>query len=423
MSGFLSGIFWGAVVGVIALFVSSFTLERQQLSFPKPEAGNVEVPGGSEFDQARPETDPVLPTPESRPEADPVAAVEVPSDAVDTPPELDTAALEVPEPTLEAPGGLGDAPEVPAVTQPEAATDSALEGGQGAALSQPETPGTAPNAEAEDPVSPATDAGEDASSDIATGAAADPAEGTETEVAALPDTTAETAQPQTDTAPAVTPQDDAPAAMTQPEIAEESALPESGAGSDTTLSESPEAPRLPQITTEPSLPESGSAPEVAEAPAVPANPATDGSQGSESITVDGGPSLLEPVEDLTDQAAGVETNRLPQAGTGALPTVRRFGVGDDAEPDTEVLSEAEEELVDPEMAAPAGPALEAFASPFENRRAHPSFRSSLSIQARQFCQTRFWLDCRNMCPLRSMQVALMPPMWQPLTVRRAARWF
>mgnify|MGYP001803593660 CR=1 FL=1 len=64
--GFLSGIFWGGIVGLVALFVSSQTLERQVLSFPQPAAAEVEVPGGSEFNQARPESDPVLPRTDAR---------------------------------------------------------------------------------------------------------------------------------------------------------------------------------------------------------------------------------------------------------------------------------------------------------------------------------------------------------------------
>ena len=375
MGGFLSGIFWGGVVGVVALGVSSFALDRQQLSFPKPETSTIEVPGGSEFDQARPETETVLPTPESRPEADAVASVEAPADAMDTPPALDTAALEVPEPTLEAPEGMGSAPEVEAVEQPAVSTDTAPDSGQGGALSAPETPGDAPTTEVADPVAPASDAASDAGSDVATSDAEDPLAGAE--VAALPDAVGDAVNEalggdagQTTAAPAVVPQDSAPAAMTQPEIVDDAALPDSGADADTGVGQSPEAPRLPQITEEPSLP-SGDAPQVAETPTVTENPATSGSQGSESITVDGGPSVLEPVEGLTDRAEGVETGRLPQAGTGELPTVRRFGSDGTEEDDTLVLSEAEEDTAEFEASAPVGPALQAFASDFDNPAGTP----------------------------------------------------
>ena len=83
--GFLSGIFWGGIVGIVLLGVSSQLLDRQELSLPQPEASAVEVPGGSEFDQARPETDPVLPSTEDRPAGNDVAGVQVPEDTEDTP--------------------------------------------------------------------------------------------------------------------------------------------------------------------------------------------------------------------------------------------------------------------------------------------------------------------------------------------------
>ena len=55
--GFLAGLFWGGLVGLGLLFVSSQALDRQELSLPRPEAAAVEVPGGSEFNQAREETE------------------------------------------------------------------------------------------------------------------------------------------------------------------------------------------------------------------------------------------------------------------------------------------------------------------------------------------------------------------------------
>lgn len=373
MSGFLSGIFWGAIVGVGALVVSSLTLDRQQLSLPKPEASAVEVPGGSEFDQARPETETVLPTPESRPEADAVAAVETPQDAVDEPPALDTAALEVPEPALDAPGGLGEAPEVPAGDPPAVATDTVPEAGQGEPLSAPDVPGTAPSAEIEDPTAPA-DVEEEADAsvvaseaDAATGDTT--ADGAGTEMAALPETATPEDQPETGTAPEVTAAPSAPQTPTQPDVGEDSALSGGGSSIDTGVGESPEAPRLPQITEEPSLPTGSDAPEIAEAPEQPANPATDGSAGAETITVDGGPSVLEPVDDLTDQAEGVETNRLPQTGTGSLPTVRRIGADDPVEDASEDAAEAE--VADTDGTEADGPALQAFSTAFENPEGRP----------------------------------------------------
>ena len=109
--GFLAGIFWGAVVGAAILLVSNVTMERQQLSFPRPEAVPVEVPAGSEFDQARPETDPVVPEVETRPSGEVAGGVAAPPDVVEEPPQFDTSSLEVPQPTLDAPGGLGELPD------------------------------------------------------------------------------------------------------------------------------------------------------------------------------------------------------------------------------------------------------------------------------------------------------------------------
>ena len=110
--GFLAGIFWGGIVGFAMLAVSSFVLERQELSLPRPEAVPVEVPAGTEFDQARPETDPVVPEAETRPESEQVGGVTAPADAVETPPAFDTSSLEVPQPTVDAPNELGETPEI-----------------------------------------------------------------------------------------------------------------------------------------------------------------------------------------------------------------------------------------------------------------------------------------------------------------------
>ncbi|MEK6216650.1 MAG: hypothetical protein N2B03_05465, partial [Boseongicola sp.] len=110
--GFLAGIFWGGIVGLAVLFLSSQIMDRRELSFPKPEAAAVEVPAGTEFDQARPETDPVVPEAETRPGADAVVGVTPPEDAVETPHAFDTSSLEVPQPSVEGPQGLGETPEV-----------------------------------------------------------------------------------------------------------------------------------------------------------------------------------------------------------------------------------------------------------------------------------------------------------------------
>ncbi len=377
MGGFLSGIFWGGIVGAVALLVSSLTLDRQQLSFPKPEAAEVKVPGGSQFDQARPETDTVLPTAESKPEADAVAAVEAPEDAVDDPPALDTAALELPEPEVDAPAGLGEAPEVPTDDVPEVATDDAPASDPlGETLASPEAPGQAPETAVTDPVAPETEDEGTASDVVTTEEAPEPQE-SETQIAALPEATPEEDQPETMSAPAVTSVDDAPQAPSQPEIAEDSSLPSSG-GADAGVDESPEAPRLPQISQEPSLPDGSDTPTISEAPEAPVNPATDGSTGAASITVDGGPSALVPVDDLEDQADGVETSRLPQAGTSTLPTVRRIGAGSDSDTEDAVVEDAEDGDGDTGMAT--GPALSIYSAAFDNPEGRP-LMSVVLVQA------------------------------------------
>ena len=148
--GFLAGIFWGAIVGLGLLLVSSQTMDRQQLSFPKPQATPVEVPAGTEFDQARPESDPVVPEVESAPASEIVSGVTPPEDAVETPPAFDTSSLEMPQPSIEAPGSLGDVPAVGEditidVTGPGADTPAA--NAPAAGLAVPETPLVAPDTE------------------------------------------------------------------------------------------------------------------------------------------------------------------------------------------------------------------------------------------------------------------------------------
>ena len=84
--------------------------------------------------------------------------------------------------------------------------------------------------------------------------------------------------------------------------------------------------------------------------------------------MDDAPSFLEPVDEIDDRAEGVETDRLPQAGASSLPGVRRIGV-DDTEED--VAEDVTEESTDDDAQLSDGPALQAFASEFENPEGHP----------------------------------------------------
>ena len=163
--GFLAGIFWGGLVGLGLFLVSSQVVERQQLSLPKPEASPVEVPAGTEFDQARPETEPLVPNVETRPSSEAVSGVTPPADLVEAPPAFDTSSLEVPTPTVDAPGALGEVPEVVdgvevEVTGPgQSASADPVQG----ELAVPETPVDAPETETEAPeAAPLSEAEEEA---------------------------------------------------------------------------------------------------------------------------------------------------------------------------------------------------------------------------------------------------------------------
>src|SRR6056297_3091533 len=75
--GFFAGTMWGALVGLLAVALATQLTVRRELSFPEPQAAALDVPGGSEFDQARPETEPVVPTVEAPPaQAEPVEVAE-----------------------------------------------------------------------------------------------------------------------------------------------------------------------------------------------------------------------------------------------------------------------------------------------------------------------------------------------------------
>ncbi|MDJ1016114.1 MAG: divergent polysaccharide deacetylase family protein [Paracoccaceae bacterium] len=319
--GFLAGIFWGGLLGLALLVIAGMTVDRRQLSFPQPDATPVEVPAGTEFDQARPETEPVVPQAETPPKAEVVSGVTPPEDVVEAPPAFDTSSLEVPTPSVEGPSALGEVPEVSDgvsvdVTGP-GVTSLAPEAPAGA-LAVPEVPAAAPETAVEAPE-----------------AAPEP-EPVEEEVAATP-------------APAEEPTPETPA----PEPVQTA-----------------EEPRvLPQAT------ESAAAPVQPVAPVAPAQP-MEAPSGSGIVTVDGGDSaFFTPVEEMGNLAPEIETDRLPRIGTPpateqtGLPAIRRIGE------DEEAAAEAPEA---PEQAAPApppavegGPALQAWRQGFENPEGNP----------------------------------------------------
>lgn len=398
--GFLSGIFWGGIVGLVAIFMSSQTLERQVLSFPKPQATELEVPGGSEFNQARPESDPVVPGTDTRPEGDSVAGVAVPDDAGTEPPSFDTAAREVPVPetTQDAPESLGDAPdEVSDVVEPEADADAARPTETAEELVAPETPGTAPEAATAEVEAPEPAPVEEQRAPLIIIHDAPVTDG-DTDVAALPDTDDAPEVPPSDTAPQISGLTDAPAEPTSPSESEAPALPWLDRLRDAQIDQAPDAPQLPAVNEEPSLPPAGAAtpeaPVVVEAEPAPepepqsasaeedavaqaVEEALTGDEGAPEPAVsatdtagaDDGNSLLQPVETLTERQTDSEVGR------GSLPVVRRLGdssagiaeddVVDDATTEAVPDGEAGAETAEGDTPATDGPALARYATAFE----------------------------------------------------------
>ena len=387
--GFLAGIFWGGLVGLGMLLVSSQAIERQSLSLPQPTAAAVEVPGGSEFDQAREETDPVLPETESRPEAEAIGLVEAPGDAVETPPTFDTSALEVPTPSV---GDAGDLTEAPTpTTAPDApeASDAARPSDSTGDLVVPEAPGTAPVTNDDAPGTANAPTAEDDSTVAPESEGSAPSG---TEVASLPETGEDQAAlNETSTAPSIASAADAPAGLTPPAIGEEPALPSAGdTGSDT--------PELPWLTT-PDAPETaGSAPEIAAAPEAPASPTLSeapASDAPESPTIgleDRGTIEFDVSEAQEDDIESAVEEALSQPAvvveeepkTRVLPTVRRLGTENSSEPETETGTEPVAEADVPEgetdedvtgedegLTDTNAPAIQAFRTDFENTEGNP----------------------------------------------------
>lgn len=410
--GFLSGIFWGGIVSLALLFVADQTVERQSLSFPNPEAVAVEVPGGSEFNQAREETDPVVPEADARPQGDNVAGVAVPEEPGDAPPVFDTSALEVPVPstTQDAPETLGEAPEaVTDVPDPSTAVDTAVTENAGEALTQPESPGVAPAADTANVAVPEAELATDDAPKVASEADAAPVEA-ETEIASAPAVETAPDAPVSDAAPQVTSQVDAPGGPAAPAVETDAPLPREVGDADTALDEAPAAPSLPEIASEPSLPPVGTddvqeAPEIAAvepeeqplpsfmvdlAEANRANEAANAAAAEENDRSDDAPmpvpeadgtetadagedgSILQPVATLTDESSNLVTDREPSSDdASSLPVVRRFGDSSTEQEEEQDLDLLEEETSPAPGAAPeasepsvSGPALSAFSSAF-----------------------------------------------------------
>ena len=379
--GFLSGLFWGGIVSLVALFVSHEALDRQVLSFPQPNATEVEVPGGSEFNQARPETDPVVPGTDTRPEGDVVTGVAVPDDDAGEPPVLDTSALEVPVPstTQDAPESLGVAPEQLAdVDEPGVAEDAAIETAVAEALETPDVPADAPETPVLDVETAATDGSDtETAPEIESDAA--PQVETGTEVAAIPETDAAPDQPEADAAPQVVGQTDAPSGLAAPAENEEQSLPWLERLREAQIDDAPDAPSLPAVTDEPSLPPVGAedtadaAPEidVQESAPEPEVVATETEEAAtETSQADSGSQGLQPVGTLTERDEDVA---VASDSDGSLPVVRRFGDSTTLT-DTPAADEdaaVEEAPVEESADQQGGPALQAYATPFDGGEGLP----------------------------------------------------
>lgn len=393
--GFLAGIFWGGFVGLGMLLVSSQAIDRQSLSLPQPTAAAVEVPGGSEFDQEREETDPVLPETESRPEAEAIGLTEAPNDAVETPPSFETSALEVPTPSVGQAGDLTDAPAPTTAPDAPEASDAARPADSTGDLVVPDAPGNAPETNDDGPGTVEAPA---ASDETTVAPEIESTAPSGADVASLPNTNEDQAvSNETGNAPSIASDDNAPTGLTAPSVGEEPALPSAGdTGSDT--------PQLPLLTTPEAPQASGDAPEIAAAPEAPALPSpsetdaeeapsgpTIGLQDEETSEFDASDEQVDTIETAIEEILSEDEDRSDESAeedTAArtLPTVRRLGA--DNSPESEPESDADvEDVVGAEGTesetddAPAaedegliddsGPAIQAFRSEFDNAEGNP----------------------------------------------------
>lgn len=329
--GFLSGAVFGAVVSGVGMTAGSYLGGTVELGEP-PRTGTVELPAGTEFDRPPPETDPVVPAPETPPSATgtPEVAMPVPDAPMaapdtlpaDTPvltaqPDAELAAPEVPEAPVAGPAPAGEqaVPAMPEVT---------LVPGAG-----PEAPPsvTAPNSPAEAP-GIATPVAEDSAPEL-------PQQTPPSVPAPLPAAPERAASDPSPSAPDPAPEAVAvPTPQPEPPVAE--AAPESAP--------EPVVELVPEVAEiEPPQPAPPPAPEPTQGAAAEPAPEAPPSVLSEEPS-----GLRLPVPEIEDLAPGILTDRLPRIGEGADPA-----------------AEAE---TDPEAAAPpesVGPALLAHATPFE----------------------------------------------------------
>jgi len=335
---------WGALVGLLAVALATQLTVRRELSFPEPQAAALDVPGGSEFDQARPETEPVVPTVEAPPaQAEPVEVAE-PEPEDTAAPRADIAPADAPVASADAPSAA-ESPRQTEAPSVGVATADPERAGQ-------EAPAAPPAAEppSERPAIPALDAA----------------------LPAPPDVVAQPVAPLSEGAANVAPSGPDPATATG-EVASlgESAEPMSAPSVETESAAAPPAPALSDPPAAPApapdadpgtgneiaaaLPDTGSdAPPAgtpAEAPSAPATETT--APAPPSGTSPPEPSALDDTglpQVGFSGASGVKVNRLPTIGDGEDEPVSEEVAGDASAPE-----------VDPDA-----PPLVRHAVPFEN---------------------------------------------------------
>lgn len=250
--GFLSGVFWGGLASAVVAAVLSQWTDLPPEAASAPEATELEVPGGSEFDQAKPDATPVVPDTDVDPEAPgPTGLAEPAAGSGSAAPSPDTTPANAPQTAEDAPSL--DAPET---------------GGDVIAR--------APTADPQQPPTP-----EIGNAPLAPGIAATPRLNTES--AALPVVPEAEAEPEVEAEPV-----------------EEAAVTPEAAEPETVEPAQPEAE-----------PEVESAPEP-EAEGPEATP--EASEPNDAPEVGDAPTIRTPVPEITDRAPNVTTNRLPRIG-------------------------------------------------------------------------------------------------------------
>jgi len=346
---------WGALVGLLAVALATQLTVRRELSFPEPQAAALDVPGGSEFDQARPETEPVVPTVEAPPaQAEPVEVAE-PEPEDTAAPRADIAPADAPVASADAPSAA-ESPRQTEAPSVGVATADPERAGQ-------EAPAAPPAAEppSERPAIPALDAALPAPPDAVAQPVAPMSEGAANVAPSGPDPATATGE--------VASLGESAEPMSAPSVETESAAaPPAPPPSDPlappapALSDPPAAP-APAPDADPgtgneiaaALPDTGSdarpAGTPAEAPSAPATETT--APAPPSGTSPPEPSALDDTglpQVGFSGASGVKVNRLPTIGDGEDEPVSEEVAGDASAPE-----------VDPDA-----PPLVRHAVPFEN---------------------------------------------------------